>query len=98
MRIKQAGPAAVALVVREAGGDYDVQAVIGEMEAEMLAAADAMEFERAALLRDQIAELRSAAGLEPRTTGRSARGRQPGARKKSPLKYPGVRHVRRRRK
>jgi excinuclease UvrABC nuclease subunit len=34
------------------------------MEAEMISAANALEFERAALLRDQIAELKSAAGLE----------------------------------
>ncbi len=98
LRIKQAGRQAAALVVRESGGDYDVQAAIGEMESEMLAAADAMEFERAALLRDQIAELRSAAGLAPPARRQSARGRDPGSHKKPPLKYPGVRHVRRRRK
>jgi len=47
-------------VVREAGEDYDVVRVIAEMEREMTEAADAMEYERAALLRDQIFELKRA--------------------------------------
>ena len=40
--------------VKEAGGDEDVAVVIADLEAEMLEAADTLEFERAALLRDQI--------------------------------------------
>jgi excinuclease ABC subunit B len=47
-------------IVREGGGDYDVLTVMAEMEREMTEAADAMEFERAALLRDQIYELKQA--------------------------------------
>ncbi len=47
-------------VVREAGEDYDVVRAIAEMEREMAEAAEAMEFERAALLRDQIYELKRA--------------------------------------
>ncbi len=47
-------------VVREAGEDYDVVRTIAEMEREMAEAAEAMEFERAALLRDQIYELKQA--------------------------------------
>ena len=47
-------------VVREAGEDYDVVRAIAEMEREMAEAAEAMEFERAALLRDQIFELKRA--------------------------------------
>ncbi len=47
-------------VVREAGEDYDVVRAIAEMEREMTEAAEAMEFERAALLRDQIYELKQA--------------------------------------
>jgi nicotinate-nucleotide pyrophosphorylase len=46
-------------VVREAGEDYDVVRAIAEMEREMAEAAEAMEFERAALLRDQIYELKT---------------------------------------
>lgn len=47
-------------VVKEAGEDYDVVRAIAEMEREMAEAAEAMEFERAALLRDQIYELKKA--------------------------------------
>jgi len=46
--------------VKEAGEDYDVVRAIAEMEREMAEAAEAMEFERAALLRDQIYELKKA--------------------------------------
>jgi len=51
-------------VVREGKGDYDVHEVVQEIEKEMLEAASALEFERAAMLRDQLAELRSAHGIE----------------------------------
>ena len=47
----------------EDGEIADVQAVILDMEKEMLAAAEALEFERAALLRDQLHELRTAGSL-----------------------------------
>jgi excinuclease ABC subunit B len=59
------------LVARESGADYDVHATLREMEAEMIEAADSLEFERAAMLRDQIKELRSASGIqgdEPKST------------------------------
>lgn len=46
-------------VVRESGEAYDVHEVIREMEGEMMEAAKALEYERAALLRDQILELRA---------------------------------------
>jgi len=45
-------------VVRESGVDYDVQNAMCEIEREMLEAADALEFERAAVLRDELMELR----------------------------------------
>ena len=45
-------------VVRESGVDYDVQTVMADLESEMLEAADALEFERAAALRDELLELR----------------------------------------
>ncbi|HMP71750.1 MAG TPA: excinuclease ABC subunit UvrB [Kiritimatiellia bacterium] len=51
------------MVVREDGGGYDVHEVVRELEAEMLEAAEALEFERAALLRDQIHELKAAHGM-----------------------------------
>ncbi|NLF19091.1 MAG: excinuclease ABC subunit UvrB [Lentisphaerae bacterium] len=53
----------VAAVISEAGGDYDVAEVIQRFEKEMLEAAEALEFERAAMLRDQIRTLQEKAGL-----------------------------------
>ena len=50
-------------VVAESGGDYDVQSVMQQMEAEMLEAAESLEFERAAVLRDEIRELKAAHDL-----------------------------------
>jgi excinuclease ABC subunit B len=52
-------------IVREGGKDADVQTVIAELEQEMLEAAKSLEFERAAHLRDQVAELRAAFGGAP---------------------------------
>ncbi|MCX7825629.1 MAG: excinuclease ABC subunit UvrB [Verrucomicrobiae bacterium] len=57
-----AGREVEASVVKEAGADYDVMELIRELEAEMLAAAKELEFERAALLRDQIKELKAGLG------------------------------------
>ena len=48
----------VARAVGEKEGEYVVSEAIREMEAEMAEAAAALEFERAAMLRDQIAALR----------------------------------------
>jgi excinuclease ABC subunit B len=45
-------------VVREAGGDFDRTELLRELEAEMERAAGRLEYEKAALLRDQIRELR----------------------------------------
>jgi excinuclease ABC subunit B len=48
----------VELAVAETGEDYDINEVIHQLETEMLEAAEALEFERAATLRDQIKELK----------------------------------------
>src|SRR5690606_12674175 len=45
------------------GGDLDVVDLIRELEEELRGAAAALEYERAALLRDQIRELKANAGL-----------------------------------
>ena len=45
-------------VVAAGGEDFDVHEAIQQLEAEMLTAADALKFERAAVLRDEIQELR----------------------------------------
>lgn len=44
--------------VAEKGGDYDIIAAIADIEREMMEAADALEFERAAELRDEARELK----------------------------------------
>ncbi|MCS6772027.1 MAG: excinuclease ABC subunit UvrB [Kiritimatiellae bacterium] len=62
LAIRREAEEAERMVVREAGVDYDVQKTIAEIEREMLEAAERLEFERAALLRDQLFELRRASG------------------------------------
>ncbi len=56
-------------VVKEGGGDYAVTETIRELEQEMAEAAMKLEYERAALLRDQIRELKKRAGLNTDDTG-----------------------------
>jgi len=50
-------------VVREGGEDYDIHIAIQEVEQEMLEAAKSLEFERAAMLRDEWMKLRADAGV-----------------------------------
>jgi excinuclease ABC subunit B len=50
-------------VVNETSKDMDVMQVLQELEAEMFAASNSMAYEKAALLRDQIMELKQQAGL-----------------------------------
>ena len=50
-------------VIRETGGDFSISEVLRELEAEMSAAAASLEYERAALLRDQIMELKNGTGI-----------------------------------
>jgi excinuclease ABC subunit B len=73
-------------VIREGGGDFNITEALRELEEEMQIAAAGLEYERAALLRDQIMELKNGSGLsvlapdrhaprlgaEPRPTARSA--------------------------
>lgn len=66
-----------ALIVRETGGD-DVARVIAELENEMTEASGQLEFERAALLRDQIAALRSG---DYKKLGAAPKGKAPKRRK-----------------
>jgi excinuclease ABC subunit B len=60
-------------VIRDAGGNFDVTETLRELEAEMLEAANALQFEKAALIRDQIQELK-------RSTGDSGGSAGPGSR------------------
>src|SRR6266853_951449 len=58
-----------ASVIQEAGGDFNLTELLRELEDEMQRASANLEFERAALLRDQIMEVKNGAGIskiEPR--------------------------------
>jgi len=69
-------------IVRETPSDFDLNELIRELERDMAAAAASLEYERAALLRDQISELKSGSGvskIEPR---------------RSRMKYPVARKAR----
>ncbi|EDY19565.1 excinuclease ABC, B subunit [Chthoniobacter flavus Ellin428] len=50
-------------VVREGGGDFSLTETLRELEQEMMIAANNLEYEKAALLRDQIAELKAGTGV-----------------------------------
>ncbi len=69
-------------VVRESGEDFDALEVLRELEEEMQEASAALEFEKAALLRDQINELKRQTGIETgmntasRPKGRSRKGKK----------------------
>ena len=59
-----------ASVIQEAGGDFNVTELLRELEDEMQEASANLEFERAALLRDQIMEVKNGTGIskiEPKT-------------------------------
>ena len=51
------------MVLNEAGGNFDVVETIRELQAEMIAASNNLEFEKAALCRDQVNELKRGAGI-----------------------------------
>ena len=54
-----------ASLLRETAGDFDVVETVRVLEEEMLEAANNLQFEKAALIRDQIRELKRTAGLLP---------------------------------
>ncbi|MCO5052316.1 MAG: excinuclease ABC subunit UvrB [Verrucomicrobiae bacterium] len=60
-------------VLRDASMDVDLTETINELESEMLTAANNLEFEKAALLRDQIKELKRATdGVSSAATAKTA--------------------------
>ena len=61
-----------ASVVREAGGDFSLTETLRELEEEMMHAAANLEYEKAALLRDQIGELKVGHRALERSSRRSA--------------------------
>jgi excinuclease ABC subunit B len=69
---------AAAMVINDAGGNFDVTETLRQLEEEMIEAANNLEFEKAALLRDQIRELQKAGG-EPSTKSRQSSSSYPRA-------------------
>lgn len=73
-----------AAVGRSDEAQYITEEYLSELEAEMLAAADSLEFERAASLRDRIDQLRGSMGrkvneVEVHTSTRQTRGKRKGS-------------------
>jgi len=58
-------------VINDAGGNFDLTETLRELEEEMLAAANNLEFEKAALLRDQVRELKRGLSGDPVDGGRA---------------------------
>ncbi len=75
------------MVAAESDETYDVHRAIGDLESEMLQAADALEFERAALLRDEVRELKrllegkSAPAEPPPKAAKAKKARVPGVKR-----------------
>jgi len=68
-----------ASVLKDAGMDVDLTETINELETEMLAAAEELKFEKAALLRDQIRELKHMMdGSKPEKERKPVSYRKPG--------------------
>ncbi|MCP5519000.1 MAG: excinuclease ABC subunit UvrB [Verrucomicrobiales bacterium] len=62
---EKAREATAGQALRDAVGDFDVVETLRELESEMVEAANNLAFEKAALLRDQIKELKRTYGLDP---------------------------------
>ncbi len=84
LHVKDEAAAAPSLALAESSAD-EVAAVIAELEEEMQTAADKLEFERAALLRDQINSLKSGDYKKPDRSRsyRKAKGMKTGKAEKS---------------
>ena len=74
--LHQTEEAEESLAVAELGGKDEVAKIIAELENEMIEASNALEFERAAVLRDQIEVLKSGKDFQPKQEFRSGRKRK----------------------
>jgi excinuclease ABC subunit B len=73
-------------IIAETAPDFDLHELIQELERDMATAAANLEYERAALIRDQLAELRAGNGLDkittlPKPVKYGGKGSRKGARK-----------------
>ena len=84
---RYAGAETAAAVINDAGGDFDVTETIRELEESMVEAANNLEFEKAALFRDQINELKRSLSSE-----RGGKTTRPSAAKR--VSYGKARRVR----
>src|ERR1043165_835347 len=73
-----------AAVINDAGGNFDVTETLRQLEEEMLQAANNLEFEKAALLRDQIRELKRGTGDGSGETSRMSYSSKPKRGRKAP--------------
>jgi excinuclease ABC subunit B len=73
-----------AAVINDAGGNFDVTETLRQLEEEMLAAANNLEFEKAALLRDQIRELKRGTGDGDAGAGQVSYSQRPKRGRKAP--------------
>ncbi|HRY47225.1 MAG TPA: excinuclease ABC subunit UvrB [Candidatus Paceibacterota bacterium] len=81
LSVNKAGSQTTAAVINDHGGNFDVTETLRELEEEMLEAAEKLEFEKAALIRDQIRELqRQFGGQGMHSVARGASPDQIGAR------------------
>jgi len=77
-------------VIQEAGGDFSMSELLRELEEEMQTAAANLEFEKAALLRDQINEVKKGAGIdriEPKQRKVSYKGKKSKGQRGSRVRY-----------
>jgi excinuclease ABC subunit B len=58
LAVYQSARSKAAMLLNETGGDFDVTETLRELQGEMVEASNNLEFEKAALLRDQIRELK----------------------------------------
>ncbi len=79
--------------LRDAVGDFDAVETLRELEAEMIEAANKLAFEKAALLRDQIKELKRTYGLEE--TSASTQDQAGAKRGRAKTTYPKPKKKRR---
>ncbi|HON06702.1 MAG TPA: excinuclease ABC subunit UvrB [Verrucomicrobiota bacterium] len=81
------------LVLNETGVDFDLTETIRELEDEMLEAANNLEFEKAALLRDQIKELKRMYGGESKSVPSQASKPYPDKKSAKKTTIPSKNHL-----
>ncbi|MCC5828747.1 MAG: excinuclease ABC subunit UvrB [Phycisphaeraceae bacterium] len=88
LRARQTARAAIGLGDDEGEASFDKNEILAALEKQMLDAAEALEFEKAAGLRDRIAQIREAPDLEAveRYAGRKAARPKPGTAGYKPIK------------